>query len=558
MSYLDAPRLHFAGTFIAKPSTVNNTASNFEPTVTNPFPAWNPNGNHFWQFLNCSVKSAFNADGAVGQDSIINASVASTDNPSPAKLVDLDTEQQMVSQIWGLQIKVGISDSEYFVGDFKVTSFNDIFVRVINGRPDSMFSAYFQSVLENVSWSNQIESQFLSQLKSVSPNSLSIKFVVDGYDDNSSSPTFNQGRIVGTIGPAFAGEPPNFVIGRALRPAGPNSPLNYGYARVDKKRQKVYIDLGNSIPSTSPQGAPPGLGTLQVAIIPPSGSPNVIGEYDYSLPTYMNTAGVQEFSITPEQIKQLSSTPLGIMQTTSPGQSPVVPLSEGANCTYVNATQIVYRMNPGEVCNVELMAIRFGGPVAGEVVKLSLNGDLLQPAPISAAPPFSPQPPLPSTPTAMIPVATPASALTFDKYVTTGPDGRARFKITASDPGNPRKFIDGQVYNVSFDWEKDHDPSFPPDTNGALSVLVFDRYKGAPSWKSVEPFLSQYAKLYPFMDHLFPPGLNDPTVYQQHVQAFETVLKYPLTDPRYMPVTRDMSRDKRNVLLAWLAAGAPG
>src|SRR5215211_5092414 len=105
MSYLDVPRLHFAGTFIAKPSTVNNTASNFEPTVTNPFPAWNPNGNHFWLFLNCSVKSAFNADGAVGKDSIIDASVASTDDPSPAKLVDLDTEQQMVSQIWGLQIK---------------------------------------------------------------------------------------------------------------------------------------------------------------------------------------------------------------------------------------------------------------------------------------------------------------------------------------------------------------------------------------------------------------------------------------------------------------------
>ena len=318
MSYLDVPRLHFAGIFIAKPSTVNNTASNFEPAVTNPFPAWNPNGNHFWQFLNCTVKSAFDADGAVGQDSIINASVASTDNPSPAKLVDLDTEQQMVSQIFGLQIKVAISDTEYFVGDFKVTSFNDIFVRVSNGRPDSMFSAYFQSVLENISWSNQIESQFLVQLKKVSPKSLSIKFVVDGYDDNSSSPTFNQGRMVGTIGPAFAGEPPNFVIGRALRPAGQNSPLNYGYARVDMKRQKVYVDLGNSIPSTAPQGPPPNLGTLQVAIIPPSGSPSVIGEYDYSLATYMTTAGVQEFSITPEQIKQLSSTPLGIMQTPSP------------------------------------------------------------------------------------------------------------------------------------------------------------------------------------------------------------------------------------------------
>src|SRR5215203_5836098 len=100
MSYLDVPRLHFAGTFIAKPSTVNNTASNFEPTVTNPFPSWNPNGNTFWQFLNCRVKCAFDDKGGVSKDPIVNSSVASTDNSVPAKLVDLDTEQQMVSQIW--------------------------------------------------------------------------------------------------------------------------------------------------------------------------------------------------------------------------------------------------------------------------------------------------------------------------------------------------------------------------------------------------------------------------------------------------------------------------
>ncbi|HKG62369.1 MAG TPA: hypothetical protein VKB05_21590 [Pyrinomonadaceae bacterium] len=557
MSYLDVPRLHFAGTFIAKPSTVNNTASNFEPTVTNPFPSWNPNGNHFWQFLNCTVKSALDNNGAVSQDSILNASVASTDSPVPAKLVDLDTEQQMVSQIFGLQVKVAISDTEYFMGDFRVINFNDIFVRVINGRPDSMFSAYFQSVLDNVQW-NYIQSPFLQNLQSVSPNTLSIKFVVDGYNDDITSSQFNQGRIVGTIGPYFEGEPPNFVIGRALRPAGANSPLSFGYAKVDKNRQKVIVDLGNSIPTTAPQGPAPNLGLLQVAVIPPSGSPSILGEYDYSQNTYQMNAGVQEFPATPYQLSLLASTPLGIVQTAGPGQSPVVPLAEGASCTYINATQIVHRMNPGEVADVELMAIQFGEPAGGQEIKLDLNGDLLQPAPISAVPPFSPQPPLPPVPTAMVPVATPASTLTFPPSVTTGPDGRASFKMYAYDPGNPRQFIDGQVYNVSFKWEKDKDQSFPPDPNGALSVLVFDTFQGPPTWASVAPFLMQYAKLYPFMDSLFPPGgLGDPATYQQHIQAFEAVLSYPVTDPRYMPVTRDMSRDKRNVLLAWLAAGAP-
>lgn len=556
MSYLDVPRLHFAGIFIAKPSTVNNTASNFEPTVTNPFPSWNPNGNHFWQFLNCTVKSAVDDNGSISQDSILNASVASTDSPAAAKLVDLDTEQQMVSQIFGLQVKVAVSDTEYFVGDFRVINFNDIFLRVINGTPDSIFSAYFQSVLDNVQW-NCIESPFLQKLQSVSPNTLSIKFVVDGYNDDSTSPQFNQGRIVGTIGPYFEGEPPNFVIGRALRPAGGNSPLSFGYAKVDKNRQVVTVDLGNSIPTTAPQGPPPPLGILQVAVVPPSGSPNILGQYDYSQAAYETNAGVQDFPVTGYQLSMLASTPLGILQP-NPGNPAAVSLGESANCTYINATQIVYRLNPGEVTDVELIATQYGEPAGGQEIMLELNGDLLQPSPISAAPPLSPQPPAPPVPTPMVPVATPASALSFPPSVTTGPDGRATFKLYAYDPGNPRQFIDGQVYNVSFKWEKDKDPSFPPDGNGALSVLVFDTFQGPPTWASVQPFLMQYAKLYPFMDSLFPPGgLADPATYQQNIQAFEAVLSYPVTDPRYMPVTRDMSRDKRNVLLAWLAAGAP-
>jgi hypothetical protein len=73
----------------------------------------------------------------VSGDPIINAKVESTDSPAPAKLVDLDTEQQMVSQIFGLQLQVAISDGEYFQGNFRPANFNDIFVRATtNPKPD--------------------------------------------------------------------------------------------------------------------------------------------------------------------------------------------------------------------------------------------------------------------------------------------------------------------------------------------------------------------------------------------------------------------------------------
>jgi hypothetical protein len=559
MSYLDVPRLHFAGTFIAQPSTLNNTGSNYEPNVTSPFPSWNPNGNHYWQFLNCTVQSAVNADGSVdqsaSQDPIVGAALTSTDDPVPAKLVDLDTEQQLVSQIWGLQIKVAISETDYFIGNFRVVPFNDInFNRALGFGGDAAASAYFQSVLDDVTWGSEITSPFLQELQSVSPDSLSIKFVVDGFNQD-----IKHGRVVGTIGPALDDEPSNFILGRSLRPSASvqNNQLWYGYARVDEARQRVLVDLGNSIPTTLPGGPPPDLGTLQVAIIPPNGSPTSLGDYDYSQAAYQATAGIQEFSVTPDQLSALASTPLGVIQTVAPAGATTplgTLLQESANGTYINATQMVYRMNPGDVADVELIALQFGQPAANQHICLQINPSLLmgQLAPISPNPP----PPQPPVPTPMIPVSVPITALTFPTSVTTGDDGSACFQMTASDPGNPRQFIDGQVYGVGYSWAEDQDPSFPTDPNGIVSVLVFDTFEGEPTWETVQPFLAQYAKLYPFMDSIFQ--LDDPTVYQQNIATFQEYLNFPITDPRYMPVTRDMSGDKKQVLLEWLDAGAPG
>ncbi len=44
MSYLGVPRLHFAGTFLARPSTVNNDITNYDPAQSPLDPGWNPDG----------------------------------------------------------------------------------------------------------------------------------------------------------------------------------------------------------------------------------------------------------------------------------------------------------------------------------------------------------------------------------------------------------------------------------------------------------------------------------------------------------------------------------
>src|SRR5262245_40283707 len=124
MSYLAVPRLVFAGKFQADPSTVNNDPEHFDsadfrsnyqltgqpagPYMTNGW--WNPRGSGAWRLYDCRVTAVAYADGTWCDDPqvdpVVGLAVTGADARVEAKLVDLDPEQQMVSEIWGLQVLV--------------------------------------------------------------------------------------------------------------------------------------------------------------------------------------------------------------------------------------------------------------------------------------------------------------------------------------------------------------------------------------------------------------------------------------------------------------------
>ena len=84
MSYMGLPRIHFAGTFITKPSTVNNVATNYQVTQDPPNPVWNPNGNALWLLEDCTVTGtvddAGQRHGQGGADPLVGQPLAATDN----------------------------------------------------------------------------------------------------------------------------------------------------------------------------------------------------------------------------------------------------------------------------------------------------------------------------------------------------------------------------------------------------------------------------------------------------------------------------------------------
>ncbi len=569
MSYLDLPRLHFFGTFLANPSTLDNTPANYnlQPPLV---PLWNPDGSHAWQFPSCAVQTVVGPSGTGTGDPLVGTPVASTDSPSTAKLVDLDTEQQMVSTIFGLQVQVGSAASGTFVGTFQPVPFMDIFMRILGIGPDTVFSAYYQSVLESVQWSPSPASPILQALQKVSPNTLSIKFVVDDFQDDSSSPNFTLGRVAGTIGPYFPGEPINFVAGRLLRPqtilsgpAGPGDqgnsslPINYAPAKVDSQRSVAIFDFGNTFPAVYPGANAPAtpplpfanpqpadLGTLQAALLAPRGA-LVLGTIDNTGAAYQATAGIQEFPLTADQLTQvqggnasgsLPAALLAVVQQAA-GQLQPVLLVEDGNATTLSVTPIVCRLNPGESVEISLVATSFSAPAANQTIYLQINNSLLQPG-------------------GGFPVGVPAGVLQLPASVTTDANGNASFTVTASPqgPGNPRGPIDGQVYGIGFSWQLDGNP----DPNVVVSVHVYDQVAvpAQPTWwQDVEPILRPYNDLFPFMSRMI--NLDRYQAVKSNAQEIATRMQYPLTDPRYMPVTRDISDAKKQIVLTWIANGMP-
>lgn len=190
MSYLDGPRIHFAGTFQASPATINNTPNNYNPANYNQNTLkpenielyWEPKGDSIFNLVNCKVTSA-QTDTLVS-DSLVGAQVAALYTSSPPKLVDLDPMQQNGSEIWGLTLMLGNFGGASVQGAFTPVAFNGIWMNSQGEntpRSSASGAAAYVSTLTNLTW-NTGTSVVLRKLQSISPNRLSIRMVVSGHN----------------------------------------------------------------------------------------------------------------------------------------------------------------------------------------------------------------------------------------------------------------------------------------------------------------------------------------------------------------------------------------
>lgn len=579
MTYLNPIRLHFAGQFQADPSTVNNDIRHYDTSEfkagwqqlqtsrADPNGWWNPDGSGSFRLVGCTVSSVgyLESDGTPTTsttDSIVGMQIMGANTRVAGKLVDLDPEQQMVSQIWGMLVRLTNGTTDLFSGPFAAAPFTDMWSRAQGqgSSGDIGASAVYQSVIGPVTWGDPGDSTLLKQLMAAAPEGyLSIRFNVDSYNMNIGTPGFTLGRCVGTIGPASPSEPQFFSLGRHLLPSYTFDPVNgptpvgpMYFMPCTVQGSTLYADFGNALPTITPGSDMAPIGTVQLGWLDANDNFNELVTLDdyTSAGWYEQTAGIQAFTIDPSTI-QSNRLAVSVDGTTT--------LMENSGGIYVRADNFVYRVNANETANVTVWGTLYGSPAAG--IQISVAADATQ---LQGGAPY-PHDPLTKNITAYDP-AQPANIISFPQALTTGAGGQVTLAINTTNPNTPRVYIDGQVFGVR---------CLPAATATALgnppailsgqsttafgfnpwdfvSLLVWDEYDQPATWANVAPILAQYAVLYPVMDQLI--DLTSETEVNQQAALLQLVFGLPVTDPNSMPVTRDLSDAKRAMLLQYLGA----
>lgn len=150
----------------------------------------------------------------------------------------------------------------------------------------------------------------------------------------------------------------------------------------------------------------------------------------------------------------------------------------------------------------------------------------------------------------------PAGKLVLSPALVPITDGKATLTITGQDPGNPRGYVDGQVYFTTYTFNPTVS-DYNQDPNDLLSAQIYQQHPidGTPNWQNgIGDMLRKYGMLYPIM------GRFQLWTYEGVVINREKILRVLTTDisqPLHMPVSRDLSQIRTNLVVGWLESGMP-
>lgn len=556
MSYLDLPRIVFAGDFQADVSTVNNTVQNYDIDTFDPERSpeqWNPTGSAAFRLLNCRVRGASDERGPVStEDPVLTSVIGGSTDKVSGKILDLDPQWQLSSALWGLRVELRAGEKLILGGDFEPASFRDIWFPGISGMPGSA-TARFQSVLRDVEWARPGVSPLADRLRAATTGDrLSVRLMTFAFNGNDASPRFTIGSVVGAVGPYRHGEPRKFVTGRRFAPLvarnGANSAGVNFFDAVTVSPSRLVVDLANAIPVLDGKGTVLDHGELRFGVLasPSTDQGDTVVEgtgfiplgnpLPYREPGWLpDTSGIVTIPVPPGV--DITDRPLALLRAN--GADHTVVVRETPDGWLVRADDHIHRVEAGEQLTTRVHVTRFGRPAA----QVEVTPQVLGP---SAPPPGPGAPPQ---------TGAPAAAFTVLRPNRTDANGQTTLRVRCADPGTPRGYLDGQIYQLvlgirGVDVDKLRHNPFEP-----ITALVFDHYRipDNPTWfDDVQPIFKQYANLYPIMSKRLV-RLDQYDDVRQHRAILQFAFSRDIDDPNSMPVTRDLSRAKRQMILNWLA-----
>lgn len=619
MSYLSLPRMTFSGQFEADVNTVNNDVRNysvetFQPRFqkpSEPLPDnkkryngwWNPSGTNNFRLLNCAASGVVSEDGAaVSDDLALELRVEAQLSRTSAKIVDLDPQFQFASGIWGMRIALMAGDRPLMSGELLPPCFRDIyFGRLLlpNGDPVKASpgaSARFTGTLVRLFFDPKAESSpFLRALQLAARHNddqLSMSLLTYGYVRTPGDSRFTTGRIIGSIAPRRVNEPLSFVAGRRFAPtplkdnpfAGVSG-IGYMDAALDDARKRISVDFGNSLPlmlsSNGPDATigPKAMGPLRVVVLKeadtlteaPDGSLHLtaattnnqtiartqyepIGVLDqYDTQWFLTTGGIADFSIPPAAKAIIADHPLAILYNETPSGS-VIAIRETIAGLCARADDFIKRVDSVPeswvTSTTSIYAMRYGAPFPNAPLTVALLPPTNEDGGTGPDQVDPPQVPIPL-------INTPRDAIRYNDAIIADERGVATMRFDARNPGNPRRYLDGQIYVFNYEF-KATGASTPPMLE-QIAAHVRDAFTPPmqPSWEEdIAPILTQYSYLYPIMSRgLF--SLSDYATVAEHPRLLFHAFSLPIEDANYMPATRDLSAGKRRMLLDWLASFLP-
>ena len=377
------------------------------------------------------------------------------------------------------------------------------------------------------------------------------------------------GQTVGTIGPSAADSPTCYVSSRVMAPAADLNNPNTWYAPFKVSGSSISVNLSNSLATNKPGEAfsEKRLGKLELVYFDTSNggdisvsSAQAIAEIDYLPTTFMTQdGGIFAANLADGVPDKIANLPVGILST-PPGATPLVLMAEQIDGYSLRADEFVYRMNPGvesspgqnrgATAEVSIHVNKFGLPVANETISL------VKKTPSQAAQ-YTVNTLGTSGTLSISNVSVPESALVIEaQTVTTDANGVASFSLKSTNPGNPRSYVDGQVYFLDYTFANEK-AGLMQDPNDIVSVQVYqeDQMAGPLTWNGgIRDILGMYGKLYPIMSQF---ELWDYASVVKNKQKILTVLTKPFDDPLYMPVIRDLSESKLKLVVDWLGEENP-